>query len=93
MLTPGHDENPSKRQRKPLPDCLTRLLQVGEAGPAAGRSPSSTGPNSGYTSYVSVLATTWLHLDRLAHLTGAMAGAGSDGEVARSTERRRRLGN
>jgi hypothetical protein len=78
MTTSGDQHSPSRRERKPLPHCLTRLLQVSPVGPTVG-SPSSSG--SGH--YVDVLAATWLELDRLAGLTDAMA------QSARRTRPRR----
>lgn len=70
METSGDNASPSRRERKPLPDCLVRLLHTHrlDAPYDAGR-PVSSGPKT----YLRVLAATWVDLDRLAQLTDLIA--------------------
>jgi hypothetical protein len=64
MSTSGDNGISARRERKPLPSCLTRLLRHQVAG-------------SDHKSYVHVLAATWVQLDRLAELSGAVGAANS----------------
>jgi hypothetical protein len=86
MGMPVDNEDPSRRERKPLPDCLTRLLH-----PSVGHlSHSPAAPGSDRKTYVRVLAATWVHLDRLAQLTDAIAERASEPDAAAWKIARRR---
>ena len=68
MDTPGNSAHPPRRHHKPLPRCLTRLLEP--AGSDAGHSGAVGVPlEKGVRSYARALAAVWLDLDRLAQLT------------------------
>ena len=73
MKSSGNSESPSRRERAPLPDCLTRLLDpqrlnAGYVAQAAGPVPAGSNERT----YVGVLASIWLDLDRLGHLADLM---------------------
>ena len=68
MDTPSNSAHPPRRHHKPLPRCLTRLLEP--SGSDAGHSAApAVRPETGVRSYARVLAAVWLDLDRLAQLT------------------------
>jgi hypothetical protein len=74
MSTSGDNESSAQHGRKPLPDCLTRLLRHQGVEVCSGRPAAATSNRKGY---VHVLAATWVELDRLADLAGAPGDATS----------------
>jgi hypothetical protein len=73
MNSSGNSANPSRREHAPLPDCLTRLLDPQRL--SGGYITRPAGPvlaGSDKRTYVRVLASIWLDLDRLGRLTDSM---------------------
>jgi len=73
MNSSANSASPSRREPKPLPECLTRLLgpqrlDRGYIAQAAG--PVLAGASK--STYARVLASIWLDLDRLGRLTDQM---------------------
>jgi hypothetical protein len=66
MSTSSDDKGTSRRERKPLPECLTRLL------PPQSTEPRRPAAISSSKMYMRVLAATWVQLDRLAQLADVM---------------------
>jgi hypothetical protein len=70
MESPGDNAYPSRRAHKPLPRCLTRLLEPARLDGGYVADPAvQTSAENGMRSYPRVLAAIWLDLDRLAQLT------------------------
>jgi hypothetical protein len=79
MSTFGDHGNSASRERKPLPDCVTRLLRyqdIEACDLARSTVPAAVG-GSNRKSYANVLAATWVQLDRLAELAGSRGAATS----------------